>query len=308
MAEGFVYVFANRSFPGYVKIGKTAQTPEDRAKELSAASGVPTPFEVVYCAPFRDCDRAGAHIHALLEARGVGRAPNREFFSMSLRDAVAIVVEAEAALRQPSTMTSADCDSAELADADGVSADPIWRQVADQAVAYHYGLGDTIQDADRAMALYRQAAQLGATDEEVYASLAALCADRGNEGEGLRWLARGAECGVVGCWAELALLYMGENSHFDAPSHAENAAKAWRRFFRGVDLEAFDPADPGGNRLYAMLVRYVSIARDHPNPTDAEVIRGFGCRLAEFLEVLPMESERNAKLAELQSLLQGLPN
>ena len=48
MAQGFVYILVNPAFPGYIKVGKTTKTPEERAKELSAATGVPTPFIVAY--------------------------------------------------------------------------------------------------------------------------------------------------------------------------------------------------------------------------------------------------------------------
>ena len=44
--EGFVYVLTNVSMPGLVKLGFTTQSPPSRAKELSNATSVPTPFSV----------------------------------------------------------------------------------------------------------------------------------------------------------------------------------------------------------------------------------------------------------------------
>ncbi len=44
--NGYVYVLMNSSMRGLVKIGKTEREPEERAKELSASTGVPTPFMV----------------------------------------------------------------------------------------------------------------------------------------------------------------------------------------------------------------------------------------------------------------------
>lgn len=44
---GFVYVLTNPSMPGMVKVGYTMGNPEDRAREISGATGVPRPF-IVY--------------------------------------------------------------------------------------------------------------------------------------------------------------------------------------------------------------------------------------------------------------------
>lgn len=43
---GYVYVLSNKTMPGLVKIGHTLKTPSERARELSHATGVPTPFVV----------------------------------------------------------------------------------------------------------------------------------------------------------------------------------------------------------------------------------------------------------------------
>jgi hypothetical protein len=44
----YVYVLANMSVPNTVKIGMTTKTPVERAKEISAATGVATPWQVVF--------------------------------------------------------------------------------------------------------------------------------------------------------------------------------------------------------------------------------------------------------------------
>lgn len=46
-SSGFVYVMKNKSMPGIYKIGMTTNSPEARAKELSSATGVPSPFTVL---------------------------------------------------------------------------------------------------------------------------------------------------------------------------------------------------------------------------------------------------------------------
>ena len=45
MAKGYVYLLTNEAMPGYVKIGFTERTVEERIEELSKPTGVPMPFD-----------------------------------------------------------------------------------------------------------------------------------------------------------------------------------------------------------------------------------------------------------------------
>ena len=90
---GFVYVLFNPSVEGLVKIGKTAKDPEERAKELSTATGVPTPFIVVYKAFFQDCASAEAFVHTQLIDKRL--SSNKEFFRTTTTDAVNAIIQAE---------------------------------------------------------------------------------------------------------------------------------------------------------------------------------------------------------------------
>ena len=90
--EGYVYVMTNSSIEGQVKIGKTTRDPYERAKELSAATGVPTPFVVVFYKPFKDCSYAEKMIHRYLEKKGCRVNNNREFFSISTTEAIDVVL------------------------------------------------------------------------------------------------------------------------------------------------------------------------------------------------------------------------
>jgi len=90
---GYVYVMINPSFNGLVKIGKTQNSPEIRAMELSSATGVPTPFYIAYQAYFDDCSEAEIFLHTLLEKNRL--ADNKEFFNISVREAIKAVMDAE---------------------------------------------------------------------------------------------------------------------------------------------------------------------------------------------------------------------
>ena len=76
---GYIYVLINPSMQGLVKIGKTTREPSDRAKELSAVTGIPTTFILVFDQYFDDCSRAEEYIHSLLERKNYRVSSNKEF-------------------------------------------------------------------------------------------------------------------------------------------------------------------------------------------------------------------------------------
>lgn len=93
--NGYIYVLMNPSLQNMVKIGKTTRTPEERAKELSSNTGVPTPFVVVYSYLFEDCTLAENFVHTYLETKGYRVSSNREFFEIPINEAVDSVIKAK---------------------------------------------------------------------------------------------------------------------------------------------------------------------------------------------------------------------
>ena len=93
--SGYVYALINQSLKGMVKIGKTRKMPDDRAKELSSSTGVPTPFFVAYKIFVYDCDQAEKYVHNLLSSKGIRVSKNREFFHIPLDEIIKIMVKAE---------------------------------------------------------------------------------------------------------------------------------------------------------------------------------------------------------------------
>jgi len=77
---GFVYCMANDCMPGIYKIGYTNRTPNGRADELSAPSGVPFPFEVLFYLETKDAPLVESMIHVVLDQYRV--SCNREFFKV----------------------------------------------------------------------------------------------------------------------------------------------------------------------------------------------------------------------------------
>src|SRR5690349_11464483 len=105
-AAGYVYILINPALNGIVKIGKTQNNPEERAKELSSATGVPAPFFVAYASYFQDCRMAEKYVHTRLVNHRL--AQNREFFRVSIQQAIEAVREAESTLEITSPELSAD--------------------------------------------------------------------------------------------------------------------------------------------------------------------------------------------------------
>jgi hypothetical protein len=83
---GSVYVLSNASMPGLLKIGFTTREVEDRATEISSATGVPEPFfcEAHWLSSRPDVDERNIHNLFAKERRSDGR----EFFQLSVEAAV----------------------------------------------------------------------------------------------------------------------------------------------------------------------------------------------------------------------------
>lgn len=77
--------------PGLVKIGATRKHPIRRATELSAGTGVPGDFIVVYWLAFHDCFEAERLIHKRFENERIDEA--REFFRISPDEVVSAIEE-----------------------------------------------------------------------------------------------------------------------------------------------------------------------------------------------------------------------
>jgi len=85
---GCVYVLSNPSLPGLLKIGMTEQDAFLRASELSAETGVPEPFVVEAYATCQEPASGEAAVHRILSDK---RKQNREFFQVSLEEAVSTI-------------------------------------------------------------------------------------------------------------------------------------------------------------------------------------------------------------------------
>jgi len=79
---GYVYVMENEMFPGLLKIGRTSNTPEERAKNFD--TGLPKPWTVVCAVQLRNPKLLERTLHNLFAFRRLKK--DREFFHFSYED------------------------------------------------------------------------------------------------------------------------------------------------------------------------------------------------------------------------------
>jgi hypothetical protein len=92
MKTGWVYIMVNDSMPGFVKVGYTSGTPQERAAEI-CGTGVPMPFIVVTAFLFADNARNIEQLsHSFLNQYRA--SANREFFKCSPEKAAFAIVNA----------------------------------------------------------------------------------------------------------------------------------------------------------------------------------------------------------------------
>ncbi len=90
--DEIVYVLINEAMPGYVKIGLTNGSLEERIRSLDTTS-VPLPFECFYAARVKNCREVEKLLHdAFLDHR---IRSNREFFEISPERVVSAIKLAE---------------------------------------------------------------------------------------------------------------------------------------------------------------------------------------------------------------------
>jgi hypothetical protein len=94
-APGYIYILTNRSLGNLIKIGKTTRSPRERVDELSAGTGIPTPFVLAFDAYVEDCSKAEEYVHSRLERDGYRVASNREFFNVDVATAIEVILEAQ---------------------------------------------------------------------------------------------------------------------------------------------------------------------------------------------------------------------
>ena len=254
MVAGYVYVLVNSSMPGLVKVGKTRRLPSERVQELSSATGVATPFVVAFEELCDDCDAVESAIHAELEERGFRQAQNREFFRATPNEVIRIMLSVVERERTSSASNG-------VQDTSEVSSQP-WDDLMNEADALYNGDGDTIQDVDEAIRVYKLAVRMGAPEAcrslgSIYFFVSDIGGDRR---EALEWFKEGAKRGAFDCYIWMARIFCEEK-------HFVNALKAFRKFFE--ERAEWLTKHPSGDVLYAWdIEQYIHLCLEHRLPIE----------------------------------------
>ncbi|MBI2474859.1 GIY-YIG nuclease family protein [Candidatus Uhrbacteria bacterium] len=88
-----IYILINEAMPGYVKIGKTSTSLEQRIRELSASTSVPLPFTCFYACTVKDAAFVEHQLHDAFDNNRTN--PRREFFQISPERVVSALKLAE---------------------------------------------------------------------------------------------------------------------------------------------------------------------------------------------------------------------
>ena len=93
--EEIIYILINEAMPGYVKIGRTTTSLEQRIRELSASTSIPFPFTCFYACTVKDSSFVEHQLHDAFDNNRVN--PRREFFQISPERVVSALKLAEIA-------------------------------------------------------------------------------------------------------------------------------------------------------------------------------------------------------------------
>ena len=87
--DQWVYVLSNPTMPSLVKIGYTKKHPKERAKQISAATGVALPYKVEWAYKCFNGETIEREVHHKLKSK---RANNsKEFFWIDLEEAKEVI-------------------------------------------------------------------------------------------------------------------------------------------------------------------------------------------------------------------------
>jgi tetratricopeptide (TPR) repeat protein len=266
--SGYLYILVNPGAKGLVKIGKTARDPEERAKELSSATGVPTPFIVVYSAFFDDCISAEVYVHTLLNDKRLSN--NKEFFRITTTEAINAIIQAEGRFNNQSIKPDEINISKEESDHlqnKATSHEEICSDILEAAFNTLNGTDpEILQDEAEAIRLYKKAANLGCI--KAYYQLGDLFYnkyvydERKNDLDlALIYYQEGANHNNVGCWSGMAVCY-------ERLKNYSNSDKCWVKLFTNPSTKDIPSADLG---LYIyQFVNYMDNSRNYKHEASLE--------------------------------------
>jgi hypothetical protein len=265
MEQGWVYVLLNPAMPGLVKVGRTTRLLRTRVAELSGATGVATPFILVFEQSFRDCITAERDIHLMLDGCHMRYAPNREFFRGQTTEIIRLILQYALTTGDAAVMCPEQSGLDLLAQGD----------------RYLFGNLQTLQDLPEALRCYQLATSRGSL--VAFERLGAIIAQtqgvaRGGKTRAMGYLREGARRGNYYCYCEMAAIAADEG-------HLGNFIKAWELFFVQRRAAPLDEVETGPERYVAALQRYlVACFRLNIEPAHGAAMKGQAHALVQMLD------------------------
>jgi len=246
MSKGYIYILINPAINNCIKIGKTTREPEERLKELSSATGVPTPFILVYKKLFNDCDFAEKYIHSFLQDSGKRLNSSREFFNIPVHEAIDMVNNIYNKINNLTNenVTDDECDDINF------SSTNYSETIFEEACDIYYGLDDHIQDYNEAYSLFLKAAKLNNIAAYLYLGIIHEQGEIGSTDikQALYFYKEGTKIGNYLCYGKMAAIY--SNKQYTNYYNIENSKKCWNLFF-----ENFDKIDENEEPEYINLMK-----------------------------------------------------
>ena len=238
MEQGWVYLLVNPTLPGLVKVGRTTRLPSTRVAELSHATGVATPFILVFEQAFADCVGAERDIHHVLDRCGMRVAPNREFFRGPTTELVRLVLQY----------------AEQSGDIGACLATQSALELLQQGDGHLFGQGDALQDLPEALRCYQLAAARGSV--VAFERLGTIIAQthgatRVGRSRAMLCFKDGAQRGNYYCYCEMGAAAAEEGNR-------ANFIKAWDLFFRHRQSAWLAEVEIGPERYPIALRRYVT--------------------------------------------------
>lgn len=223
--RGYVYLLINPTMEGLIKIGKTNRSPEERANELSKATGVASPFVVVYKEFFENCTLAEAFVHTLLEQNNYRVSSNREFFSAPIDIGIKMIIEAKKNL---SAGDYNSCTEDKFQTCNDQYTSDLVNDLFNKAFDLHYGCGNVLQDIDEAIVLYKKAYRLNSLIACQQLGLIYLRIESHSDPrQSLKYFKECVDGGLICCYVYLAEAYCIMNNK-------DNAIKCWNLYHKEV--------------------------------------------------------------------------
>ena len=232
----YIYILINPSFKGLLKIGRTDRSPEERARELSNSSNMPTPFVVAYDEEVPDSQVAEKLVHDELMRQGFRVNDSREFFSIPLKHAIQVVSQiAEQVRNSLSNVGEFSIDS----------------HIGEKSTAEYYfqqglnaqtGSANALQDYAVAYHFFEKAIALGCVEAHIFMGYLYIGGDgvRQSADMALKILKEGGDKGDPRCYQVMWSIYAG-NTKLNL-RHEGNAELCFQWFLDSAK-ESVEPTD-----------------------------------------------------------------